>query len=546
MSPPLAELDNETETSAKRNHTVTHKQLLANQANARRSRGPGAEAKKHTRFNARVHDLRSESEILPGEDRSELDRRLEVWPQIMGADNEVELFAAHRVVHLGWRMERAERSEDAATTKVELALAQVEEARQTEEARLLGLELDNDTDLEGVVGKLLATPAGCTLLLTEFSNFSIRVNDYNVLIWSSRERLFHCLGKRLEDLFNGDPVIHDWLVAMLGTVYGDRGEGKAQAIAEVLYGLRPDWMDQCEFDARMDALSNQLSDTATSAALVRTYLEDVIVDLNEWLKLARSNTEYLLGLSRKAAWVDDSPAGARRLNYKLGHGRSFDAAFRRFDALKNGGEPKAAPSKAKRAPARAAAAAVSPVVKTTSESVVTNDPSLTDRAASAATVTKADTLGEVVTITNDPIRDPIPIEPTATVTKADTLGEVVTITNDPIRAQADPVIVAEGHDRVPEVLTVEAFAGMEEVDSPDQGVPGDAPPAMEPWPSLSFGERPDPARGSPGGHTGSLNRCGGDPPLADAARRSLTPALSRGEREPDTVSAPLLPGEGWP
>ena len=44
----------------------------------------------------------------------------------MGADNEVELFAAHRVVHLGWRMERAERTEDAATTEVGLALAQVE------------------------------------------------------------------------------------------------------------------------------------------------------------------------------------------------------------------------------------------------------------------------------------------------------------------------------------------------------------------------------------------------------------------------------------
>ena len=83
-------------------------------------------------------------------------------------------------------------------------------------------------------------------------------------------------------------------------------------------------------------------------------------------------------------------------------------------------------------------------MKTTTESVVTNDPSLTDRAESAATVTKADTLGEVVTITNDPIRDPIPIEPTATVTKADTLGEVVTITNDPIRAQAGPVIVGRG------------------------------------------------------------------------------------------------------
>src|SRR3954452_849609 len=165
MSPPLAEIDNETETEtpAKRKHTVTHKQLIANQANSRLSRGPGAEAKKRTRYNASKHNLRSESEILPGEDRAELDRRLEVWPEIMGADNEVALFAAHRVVHLGWRIQRAEISEEAATTKAEIALAQSTEAQQTEEARVLDLELDSDTDPEGVVGKLLATPAGCAL-----------------------------------------------------------------------------------------------------------------------------------------------------------------------------------------------------------------------------------------------------------------------------------------------------------------------------------------------------------------------------------------------
>ncbi len=71
------------------------------------------------------------------------------------------------------------------------------------------------------------------------------------------------------------------------------------------------------------------------------------------------------------------------------------------------------------------------------------------RGPSRGTVTKADTLGEVVTITSDPIRVPFSIKSTATVTKADTLGEVVTITNDPIRDEASLIIVAEGPEPAP-------------------------------------------------------------------------------------------------
>ena len=58
----------------------------------------------------------------------------------------------------------------------------------------------------------------------------IRTNEYDVIIWTQRERLFHLLGKRLRDLFSADPVIFEWLVAMLGAMFGDCGEAKAQEI----------------------------------------------------------------------------------------------------------------------------------------------------------------------------------------------------------------------------------------------------------------------------------------------------------------------------
>ena len=60
-----------------------------------------------------------------------------------------------------------------------------------------------------------------------------------------------------------------------------------------------------------------IPDSATAAELVRTYLDEVIADLDERLELAKANAEYLLELACEAALVDDTPEGARRLGYKL-------------------------------------------------------------------------------------------------------------------------------------------------------------------------------------------------------------------------------------
>ena len=452
MSPPLAdpESDHDTETPVKPKRISSDAQRAASVANGRLSRGPGPEAKKRTRYNARKHDLRAESELLPGEDGTELLRRLTVWPEILQAETELETFTAQRLVHLGWRMERAERSEEADIERRTLAIAQVEEDRQVEESRLLGLELDSDVDPAGVVDKLLRTPAGCTLLLDEWTNLYVRTNHYNVVVWSQRERLFHLLGKRLRDLFTVDPVIGELLTILMGTVFGDSGELKALALGEVLEGLRPDWMDDDEFQARMAVLADQIPDVATATERLRAYMDEVMVELNDCLEQARANARHLQKLDREAAWVDDTPEGARRLNYTLGHRRAFDATHRRLQALQKDrqgdGGSKAADSKEHREPATAAAAAPSPVVETTTESVVTDDPLLTATAEDTVPVTKADTLGVADgpsdPITNDPDERPMAAGAADAVTKADTLGvsdgPSGPITNDPEPGSAAP------------------------------------------------------------------------------------------------------------
>ena len=87
---------------------MTPAAIRANQANGRLSRGAVTDlGRRRSRLNACKHNQRSELPILPGEDEDELNRRLEVWPQILGAETEIERLEAVHVVHMGWRRARS-------------------------------------------------------------------------------------------------------------------------------------------------------------------------------------------------------------------------------------------------------------------------------------------------------------------------------------------------------------------------------------------------------------------------------------------------------
>jgi len=337
MSPPLAatETQNDAKSPGRRKKRMTPKAIEACRTNGRLSRGPVTDrGKRRSRLNARKHDHRSELPILPGEDEDELKRRLEVWPQILGAETEIERLEAVQAVHMGWRRARSLRSDDADAEQRMIAVKKAHVDGQAEEARLLGLELDSDVDPQGVVRKLHRTPAGCNILLNEFKCLDDCINKYEFLFWSQRERLFHCLGKRLRDLFTNDQVITDWVVALMGAVFGDATpEEKLQAISEVLEGLRPAWMDIIEYQIRMEHLVAAVAGRKASIERVKSYLEATISDLKERLKRARANSRRDLKLKLESAWVDDTVAGTRRLNYRLGHVRSYEAALNRLDKL---------------------------------------------------------------------------------------------------------------------------------------------------------------------------------------------------------------------
>jgi hypothetical protein len=283
--------------------------------------------------------------ILPGEDEAELHRRLEVWPEILGAETEIEHFEAIQVVHIAWRRARSLRSDDAAAERRMIAIKKAHTDRQAEEARLLGVELDSDVDPKSLVRKLCRTPAGCTLLLSELRGFSDCLNKYGVLFWAQRERFFHCLGRRLRDFFTNDRVITDWVVALMGAVFGDLApEEKLREISAVLEGLRPAWMDPLEYQIRMEHLVKAVAGREASIERVKSDLEATIGDLKKRLKRAQANSRRELKLELESAWVDDTVAGARRLRYRLGHDRAYETAWNRLEKSKKARREEGSPA----------------------------------------------------------------------------------------------------------------------------------------------------------------------------------------------------------
>jgi hypothetical protein len=151
-------------------------------------------------------------------------------------------------------------------------------------------------------------------------------------------------------------------------------------------------MQDQEYDRRIAVLASALPDVAMANAILRAGFDMVRTELALKHKEALADWQYDLTLACDAAEVDDSADGARRLGYKLGHSRSFDAAHRRLQALQ----------KDRRSDEAA--------METPIESVATDEPIVTITEDAAGPVTEADTLGVAEAqsglITNDPIRVP--------------------------------------------------------------------------------------------------------------------------------------------
>ncbi len=90
------------------------KRAEANLRNSARSTGPRTlSGKSRARLNAVTHGLTAETLILPGEDPRAFQRRLEAWTAELAPANPFEHDLVRQVVTLSWRLDRADRVQDA-------------------------------------------------------------------------------------------------------------------------------------------------------------------------------------------------------------------------------------------------------------------------------------------------------------------------------------------------------------------------------------------------------------------------------------------------
>ena len=91
----MSEHHDRAEAGAKPKREISPARLAANRANSKRSCGPKTpRGKAVSKFNGLVHGMRAESEIIPGEDPAELDRRIAAWADELGAETGPERYLA--------------------------------------------------------------------------------------------------------------------------------------------------------------------------------------------------------------------------------------------------------------------------------------------------------------------------------------------------------------------------------------------------------------------------------------------------------------------
>src|SRR5580700_10556260 len=152
-------------------------------------------------------------------------------------------------------------------------------------------------------------------------------------------------------------------------------------------------MGDIEYGQRMQFFVAALPGRDRGIEMVLNLVAAAIADLNERLELAEASARHERALAFKAARVDDSAAGARRLSYKMRHDGAFHGALRRLDATrKMRWAGLAADEEEGTGATEAAATEPSPAVANDPISAVTDDP------------ITAVTNDPITAVTNDPIR----------------------------------------------------------------------------------------------------------------------------------------------
>jgi len=169
---------------------ATEKQIEANRRNALKSRGPRTqEGKDRSRQNALKHGLTAETlGVLPNEDPSLFEGRVDSWLRDLGVRNEVEDALIRRAATQSWKLERFDRCEASISTKRIHDQAEVDQAAHREripqwidrlfptieQVRQTGID---PTPTAKILRELESTARGCRWILECWEQFKKLVDD---------------------------------------------------------------------------------------------------------------------------------------------------------------------------------------------------------------------------------------------------------------------------------------------------------------------------------------------------------------------------------
>ena len=186
------------------------------------------------RLNAVTHGLTAETLILPGEDPLEFQRRLESWTATLEPANPFEEDLVRQVATLSWRLDRADRVQDALIADSLATIPAEEDKRRREEVEDLGRRLlppprvpkferrfgvlvnldrlahrgpDDPDDPARLLLRLEATADGCRWMLDRWAELRKVVNAGTAWPDEQMVQVIRLLGKRPHDAVNDLEVL---------------------------------------------------------------------------------------------------------------------------------------------------------------------------------------------------------------------------------------------------------------------------------------------------------------------------------------------------
>jgi len=273
--------------------------------------------------------------VLPGEDEM-YQTLLAAHIDELGADSPLERMFIERAVKASLKLLRGDRVEGALAARLMTAAAAGSADRDAAEVERLKTEIAADP--AGTVRQLRKSVAGCLWIREKWLVLQKRMQKNISMLPSQRELSIHLLDKHMRDIYNYDSEVARWVVAHLGTLFGDEKDVDAKRIIDNT-GIPKARMSPKELDVRVAAVIESIPDRRRARRLMLGYIAEELAKLNDHIAFVTDVAEHNRACDVQAAEIALNADGKQLLGYVTTQRQSYDAALRRLDALRNPRRP---------------------------------------------------------------------------------------------------------------------------------------------------------------------------------------------------------------